>query len=238
MGQRPGGDAGAPPPLMPTSQKPRGPREPGWLDVQAVLRNRFILAGLGVLVVLLLTAIVLFAVGGDSNDKAPSVSGNPTDDPAATAVIGPGLQGRMLATVGSRAGPGYSYAFLGLITNGTPLKVVGRNADDSWYQVIYPPSSTLRVWVIGSAIDITGDTSSLVIAGPAAGPDVVVPTYAGPAQPLPTEPGGTEIEETPTAGEPTRTPRPAFTAQPTWTPRPTNTPPGPIVTPGGERPTP
>jgi uncharacterized protein YraI len=237
MGQPPGQDAGPPPPFVPTSRKPPPPKEPGALDLQAVLRNRFILGGLGVLVVLLLAAIVLFAVGGDGN-KGATVSGQPTVDGAdATAVIGPGLRGRMTATVGSRAGPGTTYPFLGLITNGTLLTVVGRNADDTWYQVIYPPGSTLRVWIVSSAIAITGDTSGLVIAGPAAGPDVVVPTFAGPSGPLPTEPGGTEIDETPTVdAQPTR--RPTFTPPPTWTPVPTNTPQGPVATPGNERPTP
>jgi len=241
MGQPPGQDAGAPPPLVPTSRKPpKAPRgEPGWFDYQAVLRNRFILGGLGVLVVMLLVAIVLFAVGGDDNGNA-DVSAQPTNDPAAaTAVIGSGLRGQMLATVGARAGPGNTYPFLGILTDGTELTVVGRNADESWYQVIYP-ESTLRVWVIASSIEIDGDTSDLVIAGPAEAPDVVVPTFSGPVGPLPTEPGGTEIEETPTEGAaPTRTPHAAFTPAPTWTPRPTNTPPGPISTPGSEpRPTP
>lgn len=236
MGQPTGNDAGPPPPFVPTNRKPPKLEGSGPPDWQAVLHNRFILGGLGVLVVLLLSAIVLFALGGDGN-KGAAVSGRTTPDgTSATAVIGPGLRGRMAATVGSRAGPGTSYAFLGLITSGAELTVVGRNADNTWYQVIYPPGSTLRVWVVASAIRIDGDTSALVIAGPAAGPDVVVPTFAGPSGPLPTEPGGTEIEETPTFAEPTR--RPTFTPPPTWTPAPTRTPPGPVVTPSNERPTP
>jgi uncharacterized protein YraI len=211
---------------VPAARKPpKPPREPGWFDYHAVLSNRFILGGLGILTVMLVAAIVLFAVGGDGDNGGSNVSAQPTTGPGATAVIGPGT----------------TYAFLGLVRGGILLTVVGRNEGDTWFQVIYPPGSTFRVWVQADAIDIEGDTSNLVIAGPAEGPDIVVPTYAGPVQPLPTEPGGTEIEETPTPvdAEPTRTPRPRFTPAPTWTPRPTATPPGPLPTPASEgRPTP
>jgi uncharacterized protein YraI len=144
-------------------------------------------------------------------------------------VIGPGLSGKLRTTASMRNGPGPGYPILGTIPRSAVVTVVGRNEDNTWFQVIYPPGFSIRGWVQATLIDIEGDVSSLVIAGPGAGPDVQVPTYAGPINvPIPTEPGGTEFEETPTPRPtrvlPTSTPYPVPTEAPTFTPRPTSPP--------------
>lgn len=215
-----------PPPLHPGQQPQPGAAQSDW---HAVLHNRFIIAGLGALVLLLLTAIVLFALGGD-NDNASTASGQPTaDGRVTTPVLGPGLNGKLRTTASMRNGPGPGYPILGTIPRSAVVTVVGRNVDNTWFQVIYPPGFTIRGWVQATLIDIEGDVSSLVIAGPGAGPDIEVPTYAGPIDvPIPTEPGGTEFEETPTPRPtrvlPTSTPFPIPTEAPTFTPRPTSPP--------------
>ena len=206
-----------------------------WADWQGVLRNRFILAGLGVLVVLLLVAIVLFAVGGEDGNDTSGVAAQATNDGGVTTpVLGPGLPGQLRTTTTMRNGPGSTYAILGTIPRDSVVTVVGRNQDDTWLQVLYPPGTQLRGWVRASLIDVNGDVSELVIAGPGELPDIPVPTYAGPVfTPVATEPGS-EFEAT-------RTPRPTFTPVPTWTPRPTRTPPptstqGPVPTTANEPP--
>lgn len=214
-----------PPPLYPGQEPPPSVTHSDW---QAILRNRFIIGGLGALVLLLLTAIVLYTLGGDNNDTS-TVSGDPTaDGRVTTPVIGPGLSGKLRTTVSMHNGPGPGYAILGTIQRNAVVKVVGRNQDNTWYQVIYPPGGTLRGWVQASLIDVEGNTSTLVIAGPGAGPNIAVPTYAGPIDvPIPTEPGGTEIDETPSPAptrEPRFTPFPVPTEAPTFTPRPTSPP--------------
>lgn len=232
MSQRTTGD----PPLL-SSSAPPPPRDPGErIDWMSILRNRFILAGLAMLVLLLLIAIILFAVGGDDDDASNAAAGvEPTPGAETTPVLGPGLAGVMRATATMRNGPGSTYAILGTIPRDTVVTVVGRNEDETWFQVIYPPGSQLRGWVQASLIDVEGDTSELVIAGPGESPDVIVPTFSGPAV-IPTEPGGTELEE-PTAVV-TPTSRPTNTPNPTWTPRPTATPAGPVATPGSQKPEP
>jgi uncharacterized protein YraI len=218
-------NSGDPPLLHPSGKaSASAPATEGWADWQAVLRNRFILAGLGLLVVLLLVAIVLFAVGGEDENGTSGVAPQPTSDGVTTPVLGPGLPGQLRTTTTMRNGPGSTYAILGTIPRDSVVTVVGRNEDDTWLQVLYPPGTQLRGWVRASLIDVNGDVSELVIAGPGEQPDVPVPTFAGPVfTPVATEPGS--------EFEPTRTRRPTFTPVPTWTPRPTRTPP-PTSTPG------
>lgn len=213
------------PPLLHPSDNATAPATEGWADWHAVLRNRFILGGLGSLVVLLLVAIVLFAVGGGDNNDTSAVAPRPTRDGGATTpVLGPGLPAQLRTTATMRNGPGPTYAILGTIPRDSVVTVVGRNEDDTWLQVLYPPGTQLRGWVQASLIDVNGDISELVIAGPGAQPDVPVPTYSGPIYtPVATEPGS--------EFEPTRTPRPTFTPVPTWTPRAPRTP-VPTSTPG------
>lgn len=190
----------------------------------ALLNNRFILGGLGVVVVLLLTAIVLVAIGqGDSaKGNAPNVS-VPPGDKTPSRPIG-GLAGTTKTTASYRNGPGPTYVILGTIPRGATVAVVGRNEDDSWLQVRYPPSSTLKGWVDAKLLDVEGDVTVLAIAGPGpvASADITyVPTAAI------YEPVGTPTAE---PAEPTRITRPTGTptsrpsVTPYRTPLTTNTP--------------
>lgn len=229
-------------------KSPAAPRVPSVLRLEdwlAVLHNRLILGGLGVIVVLLLTAVVLVVIGNDPEPTRRSAvpAADVTPDGDADMVSPGGLIGRVRTTVTLRNGPDTSYAILGTIPRGTRLVLVGRNEDERWLQVRYPPGSNLRGWVDARFIDVEGDASRLAIAGPGPRPDVPVPTGPAPVteEPLPTfepeEPTATRVRRatrTPPRLTPTRTAQ--ATATPVSSPQPPPTPtppPQPTGTPTG-----
>lgn len=223
---QPPGDPEPPNPMV----LPGGIELPEWL---AFLRNRAILGGLGLVVVLLLATIVLVALGGgDDGLEELSAAGVETPVAKSTVASGQGLTGNVIVTATMRIGPATTYAILGTIPSGALVSVIGRNANSSWLQVIYPPGSQLKGWVPAKVIEVTGDTSKLAVAGPGEGPSVPVPTsdvplaYFTPVPPPIASPDPTSI--TPAI----RTPLPtATTAAPpaTATPPPTQQPPAPTA---------
>lgn len=197
----------------------------GW---RAVMRNRLILSGLGILVVLLLTVVVLVVIGqGSGGPQRRVVEGASTPAGEATSRPRGGLAGEMRTTVTMRNGPGPSYSPLGTIPRGARVTVVGRNADERWLQIVPPWSSQLRGWVEASLVEVTGDVSQLAIAGPGAGPSVIVPTSI--VQPT-VPPVQADTPTPPSTATPTSTPAPTEVIEPTATPVP------PAPTPAGEAP--
>ncbi len=197
-------------------------------EALAFLRNRFALAAVGIVVVMLLVAIVLVAIGGgDADGPRPAALDDNTPQADVTVAPRAGLAGRVLTTAIMRSGPGRGFAILGTIPQGASVTVVGRNANDTWLQVI-PPSSQLRAWLEVDFVQVTGDISQLVIAGASAGPSIAVPTSPPPPRPRATNtppPRATNTPPapiTPTAPPPTPT-RPPATPTPPRTPA---TPPG------------
>jgi uncharacterized protein YraI len=197
----------------------------GW---QALLHNRFILSALSVVAVLLLTAIVLVVIGQGSGDTTGDTSSNGgvLSGRGKTPVrpVG-GLAGTTKTTATFRNGPGPTYVVLGTIPRGAVLAVIGRNKDQSWLQVRYPPNSTLKGWVDAQFLDVDGDLTTLVIAGPGPVPSVAVtfvPTFVA-TQPSATETTEAEPGVTRTA-RPVRTPTARPTRPPTRTPRQFTTP--------------
>lgn len=196
-------------------------RKDGW---RALLDNRFILAALGGVVILLLTAIVLVAIGyGDDTGSDPANVAAPSDDETPLRPIG-GLSGTTVIAAGYHNGPGATFVILGTIPRGATVAVVGRNTDNTWLQVRYPPNSNLKGWVDAKLLNVHGDTTVLAIAGP--GPVAVADITFVPATPT-FEPNATATEE---QTEPTRVSRPTRTATarstvtPPRTPSPTSTP--------------
>lgn len=209
------------------------------------LNNRFILASLSLVVVLLLTAAVFAAIGNGAR-RMPLVVVRPTPTPTTGApalALDGGLPGRILYTVSVRNGPNAFLltSILGTVPRGTMIAVVGRNAEQTWLQIVYPPDSVLRGWVDARYIAITGDVSRLPLAGPGPRPEVAVPTSA--AQPgvhaaPPTVPPPTAVQPSQTPFSlPTHTPplRPTATStaptrvRTTPTPQRTATPPQPAT---------
>lgn len=210
----------------PPAGDPDGFVLPEWL---AFLHNRAILGGLSILVVLLLTAIILVAMGGgDSGFSRPLLSGITT--PEGTLTPGPGgeLVGRMRITGTLRNGPGATFAILGTIPVGTRVTVVGRNEDSTWLQVI--PPSGIQGWVPIDFVDVAGDISKLVIGEAGRGPSVAIPTRVpGPALALTSTPVPPAAATATQALLPTAIPLPPTPTAPapTETPLPPMTPPGP-----------
>jgi uncharacterized protein YraI len=214
-------DATPPPPLLPEIAEPAPPRPVAtaggssgeWL---ALLRNRLIIAGLSLIALLVVAAAVLVVIGnGDDEEQLRAGNIQPTPLGGAAAPTGEDLSGVLRTTASMRNGPGVEYPAIGTIPQGTAVAVVGRNADDSWVQVVYPPGFDVLGWVNLAFIDVEGDISALVIAGPGESPNVSVPTSSGP-------PPATEQPSLPEpTGSPTR--RPTNTRVPTITPRPSAT---------------
>jgi len=227
------------PALSPPTQR-AGPNASFWSEWSGPLQNRLILAALGIVVVLLLVAIVLIVIGhgrGGTEGNASVSAATRENSKTQVKPIG-GLAGKASTTISYRNGPGPGYTILGTIPKGAVVAVVGRSEDESWLQVRYPVNSTLKGWVDARLVNVDGDITALVIAGPGPVPNVEV-TFEPPPTPFnfgtPTEEVATltptrTVRPSPTVRvTPTRTPRQFFT--PTQPELPSATPPPP-VTPG------
>ncbi len=218
---------GEPPP----EREPPPEPEIEWL---VPFENRFIIAGVSLLGVLALTAIVLlvFSRGDGGATFTPNLGVLSNDDDDKTPTVDFALTAEALTTTTLRNGPSESFVPLGTVPRGARVPIVGRNEDDTWLQVTYPPGSPLRGWVNIEFFEVTGELHDVDIAGPGSGPSIVVPTSIptlvseDPTDtPVPTdEPTDTpEFKETPIV---TETGEPALTREPTETegpPDPTET---------------
>jgi uncharacterized protein YraI len=227
----------APPPeleeFIPVAARPEAVRRGRALPLaewRALLYNRFILGGLGVLAVLFVVMIVLVVFGGGDGgpSRSAAVGQDSTPDGESTPVPRSGLVGNVRTTTTMRNGPGSTYAILGTIRRGALVSIIGRNADDTWLQVLHPPGSQIHGWVDASFIEVSGDLSDLAIAGPGSGPAVVVPTSAVPWVPQPTAPAPTDPSASPTSTPPPSPSPPTLTPPTTATvtppPLPTEAP--------------
>ncbi|MCL4296460.1 MAG: SH3 domain-containing protein [Anaerolineae bacterium] len=78
-----------------------------------------------------------------------------------------------------RGGPGTDYPVIGRLTEGQTLPVTGRNAQTTWWQVVYPPGSSERGWVSGDAQFTTSSNTE------------GVPIVQAPPRPTPAPPTAT-----------------------------------------------
>jgi len=238
-------DQPPPPPLIPelggSGQRPLArsagaPASAGAAgDIAALLRNRFIVAGLAGVALLLLVTIVLVLVNSDDENNSTPNPGVVISTPVSGSTLAPrgGLAGRATTALTMRSGPAANYAVLGTVPRGAAVTAVGRNADETWLQIAYPAGSQLRGWVDATFINVTGNVSQLAIAGPNAGPSVPLPAGGRPLDETP-EPEATFVEEFPTETQELETP----TEEPQQrTPRPTRTPRPPTPTPQNNTPT-
>lgn len=200
-------------------------------DWAGILQNRLILSGFAAVVVLALITIVLVTIGNGDGDPNPrSLAGGGTPEASPTALPGGGLVGEVRTTTTIRSGPGSSYDILGTVPRGALVSVVGRDEDQAWLQVSYPPGSELLGWVSIAFIEVSGDISQLVVAEAGEPPSIVIPTSIVTESPteLPTVTEPLAPTETPSP-EPERTPPPTETSLPTVTPEATSTSPPPAT---------
>jgi hypothetical protein len=92
-----------------------------------------------------------------------------------------------------RGGPGTNYPIIGEASSGDAATVTGRNPNNTWFEIEYPPGSGNTGWVFAELVEISGNPASVAIAQ------------------LPAPPPATPTE-TPTT-IPTRTPTPQFQFQ-------------------------
>ena len=155
-----------------------GPEPPVWL---APLRNRLILGGLSVVVLLLLIVLVLYTIGGgDDGSDTMFALGTTTPEGPPAAVPGNGIVGRVLTTATVFRGPSTGVDIRGTVPAGATVSVSGRNDDETWLQIVYPPNSPLRGWVEAASVEVRGDISRLAVAEADAPPAVDIPTSAAP----------------------------------------------------------
>lgn len=89
----------------------------------------------------------------------------PTLTPTLTPVPVPEMLALLVVNV--RAGPGVHYPALGQLLLGDTARVVGRNAEGTWWQIIYPPDSDSTGWVAGLLIQINEEASRAPVVTPA-----------------------------------------------------------------------
>ena len=200
-------------------------------DWAGILQNRLILSGLAVIVVLALITIVLVTIGnGDGGPNPRSLAGGGTPEASPTALPGGALVGEVRTTTTIRSGPGSSFSILGTVPRGALVSVVGRDENQAWLQVSYPPGSELLGWVSIAFIEVSGDISQLVVAEAGEPPSIVIPTsiVIETATELPTVTEPLAPTETPSP-EPKKPPPPTETSLPTVTPEATSTSPPPAT---------
>ncbi len=92
-----------------------------------------------------------------------------------------------------REGPGLDYLAIGELSRNQDIEIAGRNEEGSWYNIYFPPGSSLRGWVPASALRLPSNTAAIPVVSvtPIPRPTVIQPT-------APPEPTGTQTA-TPTA---------------------------------------
>jgi PKD repeat protein len=144
------------------------------------------------------TTVMISVEEGDLPTPTPSPSQEPTE-------VGPTPGGVPVAVttvdLNVREGPGQAYAALALLPVGSESRISGKNADGTWWQIVYPPDTGGRGWIYAPFTRASGTDDVPVVETPPPPTSTLTPT------PLPTATAVPAITNTPTAvATPTRTP--------------------------------
>lgn len=120
----------------------------------------------------------------------PATAVPPTEIPRTTEVLEPvALAGD--SNINLRNGPGTEYEAVGILTSGSSLNIVGRNADSSWWQVSAPEG---LAWVAADVVTAKNTSDNIPVVEtplpptPTESPPVGNPiTEASPTEPVATE---------------------------------------------------
>ena len=180
----------------------------GRREDQPLIRNPYVLAGLAVAgaIVLAVIVVVLSGGGGGSAGSRDGGDGNGNRGVAVDALTprAGGVTARSIAAATVREGPSTDFKEIAPLRTGQDVEVTGKNANSSWFQIIYPPGSALKGWVPGSALklpDGASETLAVVAATPITRPTVALPTTtpeaeataAPTATPVPTQAPGPDL---------------------------------------------
>lgn len=119
----------------------------------------------------------------------PEPTATPTSttepEPTATATATPLAQPQAssASAINVRGGPGTVYPVVGQLQPGQPVDILGRNGDQTWWQVLL--SNGNEGWVAASVVDVSGPLDTVAVAAniPAAPTQPPRPTAAPAAQP-------------------------------------------------------
>jgi len=162
------------------------------------LRSPIILGGLAVVLIALIAVVALGVLGGgNGGGGSPATKTASTSSPKQTE-SSDHLTGKAKSTVNVRSDPGNAFQALGVLRNGTEVEIVAKSEDGEWFQIVYPPRSSLRGWVLAESLEVKGDLSGLGVATPEHIPVPVAPT----------SPVVTQAPTTPTPSNLTPTPSP------------------------------
>ncbi len=155
-----------------------------------------------VLAFVVAAAVGLLSGGGDNGGSEIKPSG--TFSPTQTERRD-GTTGTAKATVNVRSDPGNEFQALGVLRKGTEVEIVAKSEDEEWLQIVYPPRSNLRGWVLAESLDFDADLATLAIATPEQIPVPIAPTSS-----VSTESPTTATPETTTTPTPSVTPLPGL----------------------------
>lgn len=118
-------------------------------------------------------------------------------------------------SINVRNGPGTDYAVIDALRVGASAKVVGKNGDESWWQVLLADGAT--GWVYAPLVDFQGPNAAIAVVDVPPPPPTVTPTQLPTAivesAPAPTEPVAATTEaptEQPPAEQPSVSTAPTF----------------------------
>ena len=97
-----------------------------------------------------------------------------------------------------RGGPGTNYPVIGPGPAGATSNVVGRNSDNSWLQVEYPPGSGGTGWLYTELVQVAGNPENVAVAQVEAPPPAAAPAEQAPQPAEPAPPPAPSYQFTPT----------------------------------------
>jgi hypothetical protein len=158
------------------------------------MRNPYVLAGFAVGAAIVLAVIVVFLFGTGGSGGADNGDGGGLVVDPLTPGVGRGVTARSLAAATVREGPGLDYIAVGELNRNQDVEVVGRNDEGSWFNIYFPPGSSLRGWVPASALRLPSNASAIPVVSvtPIPRPTVIIPT----ATAAPTEESATATPTT------------------------------------------
>ena len=62
-----------------------------------------------------------------------------------------------------RRGPGTNYSGIGQLQQNDVVEIVGKNADSSWLQIVYPAGTIGRGWIAASYAQVSGSLASIPV---------------------------------------------------------------------------
>lgn len=147
----------------------------------AALRNPLVLGALAVLLAVAAAIAVTVVLSEGEQETVivvpPDETAAPGRTPTRTPVPLDGIRARALSTLTIRAGPSTDYISLGTVRRDAELEVVGRNEEEDWLEISYPPRSRLMGWVMAEGVELEGSLASLPVAAPESLVLPAVPTY-------------------------------------------------------------